>query len=100
MFGNSKRIATSCVWLAVGAWFAVDATISQSVEVPAEEMARRIDTAIAARLTAAKTPVSPAADDAEFIRRAYLDLHGVVPRADHVVEFLNNTAANKRTQLI
>ena len=38
--------------------------------------------------------------DAEFIRRAYLDLTGRIPAADKVTSFLNDTAANKRDVLV
>src|SRR5262245_17794025 len=38
------------------------------------ELARRIDSALDAKLAAEKIPVSPTCTDAEFVRRAYLDL--------------------------
>ena len=47
------------------------------------------------------TGVAPAiASDAEFMRRASLDLIGMPPTADEARAFLADTSANKRTQLI
>lgn len=63
-------------------------------------LARLIDGHIQRPLTEKNIPVSPAADDAEFLRRAYLDLHGVIPPADQVVAFLNRRDAAKRARLI
>lgn len=68
--------------------------------LPASELTRRIDRAIQATLDAEKTPTSPISDDAEFVRRIYLDLHGVVPPPERVVAFLNNKDAVKRSKLI
>src|SRR5581483_5588314 len=42
----------------------------------------------------------PRADDAEFLRRAYLDLVGVIPTAEKAQAFLDSTDANKRAALI
>lgn len=66
----------------------------------APELARRVDQDIQGRLDAAKVAVAAPADDAEFVRRAYLDIHGVVPPADRVVAFLDNKDADKRAKLI
>jgi hypothetical protein len=43
---------------------------------------------------------APRADDAEFLRRAYLDLAGRIPRPADVHEFLADRAADKRAKLI
>jgi hypothetical protein len=51
-------------------------------------------------LKSASVPPSPPAVDAEFVRRIYLDLYGVVPTVDQVRSFLDERAADKRTQLI
>lgn len=45
------------------------------------------------------TPASPA-DDAEYIRRVYLDLVGHTPRVSEVRMFLADTAPDKRAQLV
>lgn len=45
-------------------------------------------------------PSMPQADDAEFLRRAMLDLHGIIPTVDDVRSFLADKSAAKRTKLI
>ena len=44
-------------------------------------------------------PIAPA-DDAEFLRRAMLDLHGIIPTADEARAFLSDPSPAKRTELI
>jgi hypothetical protein len=43
---------------------------------------------------------SPVAGDAEFLRRVYLDITGVIPPADKVSAFLDSQDPNKRAQVI
>ena len=50
--------------------------------------------------SAAGMSVAPVADDAEFLRRVFLDLAGRIPSADEARTFLNDAAADKRTVLI
>ncbi|MBA4065753.1 MAG: hypothetical protein C0501_18945 [Isosphaera sp.] len=64
------------------------------------ELAAVIDRAIDAKLTSAKVPASPAADDAEFLRRVYLDLAGTIPPYETVAAFLDDKTAGKRAKLI
>jgi len=61
---------------------------------------RLIDERIDAQLKSAGHSASPSADDSEFVRRVYLDLHGVVPTVEQVREFLDDRAADKRAKLI
>ena len=63
-------------------------------------MARRVDELLAQGQAAAGVKPAPLADDAEFLRRASLDLTGVVPRVAEVREFLANEDPNKRQLLI
>lgn len=63
-------------------------------QVPLHE---RIDIAIEAEL---KGTLAPPAPDAEFLRRAYLDLTGSIPPLADAREFLANSSADKRSQLI
>src|SRR5271165_1108045 len=44
-------------------------------------------------------PASPA-DDAEFLRRIYLDLLGTIPTAEEAAAFLKDSEADKRARLI
>jgi hypothetical protein len=66
----------------------------------ADALSQAIDEHIEARLDAAKVERVPLADDAEFIRRVYLDLHGVVPSAKQTADFLRDDATDKRAKLI
>lgn len=59
-----------------------------------------IDLRIQERLDRAGVPRAPAADDAEFLRRVCLDLHGVVPSADLAARFLDDDRPDKRARLI
>lgn len=62
--------------------------------------ARQIDGFVQARLNEAKIPASPQADDAEFLRRAYLDIIGQIPTLDETKAFLMSKDADKRAKLI
>ncbi len=59
-----------------------------------------IDREIARAWTEAAVGVAEPADDAEFLRRASLDICGVLPAPDEVLEFLKNTAPDKRSAKI
>lgn len=66
----------------------------------ATALAELIDRQIQTRLESEKLTYAPRADDAEFIRRLSLDLHGVVPAADRTTQFINSSDPNRRAQLI
>jgi hypothetical protein len=75
------------------------ATDSQALD-DRQRMARRIDDLLAAEWnTAGVSPAAPASDG-EFLRRAYLDLTGVIPRVSEVREFLADERPEKREKLI
>jgi hypothetical protein len=59
-----------------------------------------IDSHIQARLDSEGLQRAAQTDDAEFLRRVYLDLHGVVPSAEQAVKFLDRSDPDKRDQLI
>jgi hypothetical protein len=59
-----------------------------------------IDRAILEKLKSAKIEPSPRADDAEFLRRVYLDILGVIPPADKAAAFLDSKDPAKRAKLI
>src|SRR5688500_8814376 len=63
-----------------------------------EALAKRIDDMV---VSAAKgKPLSPRADDAEFLRRAYLDFAGRIPSASETRKFLAEKADDRRVKLI
>jgi hypothetical protein len=59
-----------------------------------------IDRRIEGRLESERLPPAAVADDAEFLRRVFLDLHGVVPTAKQAAEFLESADPEKRNRLI
>ena len=59
-----------------------------------------IDDLVLKKLESLHIPPSPACDDAEFIRRAYLDAAGILPTPDEVKKFLADAAPDKRAKLI
>ena len=69
-------------------------------EPDADELAARIDRLVDARLEAAGVRPADPADDAEFLRRVYLDLHGVVPTAEQAARFLAESGPDRRARLV
>lgn len=63
-------------------------------------LAGLIDRHVQARLESEGLTPTPQAEDAEFVRRVYLDLHGVVPTVDQTTRFLSDSDPDKREQLI
>src|SRR5580692_7951297 len=62
----------------------------------AKALAGRIDHWLAIRQTAKGVKAAPLADDAEFIRRVYLDLAGCVPPVIDTRDFIDDTRSDKR----
>lgn len=65
-----------------------------------DELTEQIDAALAAAWAQTNTEPAPAADDAEFLRRVYLDVIGKIPSVTEVEQFLLDTSADKRTQVV
>ncbi len=65
-----------------------------------QKLADRIDSHLDSRMKAASAKPAPQADDAEFLRRAYLDITGRIPAPRDVYDFLADSDPNKRAKLI
>ncbi len=66
----------------------------------AAALAELIDRHVQTRLNSEGQARVPQADDAEFLRRVFLDLHGVVPSAERAAKFLDSRDPQKRAELI
>ncbi|MEW6161489.1 MAG: DUF1549 domain-containing protein, partial [Verrucomicrobiota bacterium] len=69
-------------------------------EPVAAELGRLIDRQIETRLDEEGVRAAELADDAEFIRRIHLDLHGTVPSLEVVRLFLSDPDSDKRARLV
>jgi hypothetical protein len=63
-------------------------------------LADEIDRHVAAEQQLRKVTPAPLADDAEFVRRVYLDLAGRIPRVSEVRAFLDDNRPDKRRRLV
>ena len=63
-------------------------------------MTARADQRLAERWTAAGIEPAPQSSDAEFLRRAHLDLCGTIPSVAEVRDFLASTDPEKRARMI
>ena len=81
------------IWVGCAAVF-----LAASTQLQAASLHEEIDRLIAAK--AGMTPLAPACDDATFLRRAYFDFAGRVPRLEETQKFLADAAPDKRTKLI
>jgi hypothetical protein len=91
LFGSKVVTATVTVPFAN----AVDAA-----EFTKAAKANFIDELVLKKLQLLNLPPSPQAADAEFIRRAFLDTCGVLPKTEEVAAFLADKSADKRATLI
>jgi len=71
-----------------------------TVSRDASAIAKLIDTQIDNRLKKETLAPSPLGSDADFLRRAYLDITGVIPSYEKAKTFLDNQSANKREKLV
>jgi Protein of unknown function (DUF1549)/Protein of unknown function (DUF1553) len=92
-------VAGAGVFLLTGLLGAAEPDKTAKARSPAE-VAAAIDREINDRLAKDKVPISPKADDAEFLRRVYLDVTGRIPTAEQASAFLDSKDADKRAKLI
>lgn len=100
-FGKRAWISTLALGI-VTTWigFAVGEDAEPSAATARAAMIQKIDQRIGEKLTQAKLAPAELADDAEFVRRVYLDLTGAIPRVADARKFLTDTRADKRARLI
>src|SRR3954466_15074133 len=73
---------------------------SRAGEPDAAELAALIDRHVETRLESERVRPADPADDAEFLRRVYLDLHGVIPTAEQAAAFLAGPPPAPPTRLL
>jgi hypothetical protein len=69
-------------------------------EAEVTRVAQRVDRLIAAAWQANQITPAPRASDAEFLRRAYLDICGRIPPAAEVRDFVADESSDKRRALV
>lgn len=77
-----------------------DSVAGERTAPAADEMSARVDELLEQRLRQAGVQPSPPAADAVFLRRAWLDLNGVIPSGSEVSAYVNDTRADKQSRLI
>ncbi len=79
------------------------ATVCGAEPAPAHDvqlLAEKIDQHIARRWTESGVVPAAVADDAEFLRRVYLDLAGRIPSVEEARTFIEDRHADKRSRLV
>ncbi len=76
------------------------AAIAEKPRDPVTALAALIDRHLNERLEEENITPAPLADDAEYLRRVYLDLVGRIPSVGEARTFLNDTSPDKRRRLV
>jgi hypothetical protein len=97
MRNHLSGLASLLLLFVLAPFASADPTAKQSAGLlDVEDLARRIDHHLAVGLIEKDVPPAPLSDDAEFLRRVYLDLAGCIPSIIDVRDFLDDTRPNKR----
>ena len=97
MKSRRQTNAVVCLLLLMAAM--VSARFAEAAD-EAMPLHQQIDELIGKRLVELKVVPAKVSSDAEFVRRVYLDLTGVIPTAKQARAFLDDSAPNKRQRLI
>ena len=93
-------LAGAAMLLAVGAAGAAEPAPAKPAADDAAALAAKIDQHLAKKWAAAKAEPAPRCDDAEFLRRVYLDLAGRIPSVEETRTFLDDKRPDKRARLV
>jgi len=88
------------LWAPVPVWAGTPGPTGAGVVKDAQALTEAIDQHMAARWAAEGVKPADRADDAEFMRRVYLDLAGKIPPVSEVRDFLADKTPDKRGQLV
>src|SRR5688572_28139865 len=95
-FFLQEREMVRSAWRAVMAVALVGLVCAPTI-VTGQSLHERVDALVEA---GAVGPLAPQCGDADFVRRIYLDLTGVIPTAEQARTFLQDVSAGKRERLI
>ncbi len=99
VFWMSKRRSARLIGgeLCLIAWVCVPVALAAEETLP---LHAQIDQLIDRRLQELKIAPAQRSSDAEFVRRVFLDLNGVIPTAEEARSFIEDTSPDKRERLI
>lgn len=92
----SPLVAVLIVLSGLASWNSAFAATLEQRQV----IVRRIDDLLAQKWADAGVQSAAVATDGEFLRRAYLDINGIIPRVSEVRSFLADDHPDKREQLV
>lgn len=98
---RGRKPCCLCGWLLALSGALLHPAIAQDEpELDPGQVSERIDRLLEARQAEAGVKPAPPTTDGEFLRRAYLDISGVIPPASEVSAFLADDQSDKRVRLI
>ncbi len=95
-----RCLAIAVMSLLLGAWANADDTSSLSKSASPSEVSAQVDAIFEATWRDAGVQPAPPADDATFLRRATLDLTGIIPEVGEARAFMADESRDKRSKLI
>ena len=106
---KDHQIALIKLWIDQGAFWAdraldvfpeAELALEKPVLPSSDHYQHPVDRMVAQYFESNNIPWSPVVDDGTFLRRAYLDIVGLLPTPEQRSEFISNQADNKRELLI